>query len=49
MVIKDLLKDTTAMVCGRIDSKENNVEKMLNMMPFSVRHSKSLASPVWKT
>lgn len=35
MVIKDLLKDTTAMVCGRIDSKENNVEKMLNMMEYN--------------
>ena len=35
MVIKDLLKDTTAMICGRIDSKENNVEKMLNMMEYN--------------
>ena len=35
MIIKDLLKDTTAMVCGRIDSKENNVEKMLNMMEYN--------------
>jgi hypothetical protein len=35
MQIKDLLKDTTAMVCGRIDSKENNVEKMLNMMEYN--------------
>lgn len=35
MVIKDLLKETTAMVCGRIDSKENTVEKMYGIMKYN--------------
>lgn len=34
MIIKDILKDTTAIVCGRIDSKENTLEKMLGMMEY---------------
>jgi hypothetical protein len=34
MTIKDILKDTTAIICGRVDPKENNVEKMLNMMEY---------------
>jgi hypothetical protein len=35
MIIKDILKETTAIVCGRIDQKENNVEKMLGMMEYN--------------
>ncbi len=35
MIIKDILKETTAIICGRIDQKENNVEKMLGMMEYN--------------
>jgi hypothetical protein len=35
MIIKDILKDTTAMICGRIDPEENNIEKMLGMMEYN--------------
>lgn len=35
MIIKDILKDTTAMICGRIDSKENTIEKMEGIMEFN--------------
>lgn len=35
MIIKDILKDTTAIVCGRIDSKENHIEKMEGIMEFN--------------
>lgn len=35
MQIKDILKDTTAMICGRIDSKENTLEKMEGMMEYN--------------
>jgi hypothetical protein len=35
MIIKDILKETTAMICGRIDSKENCLDKMRGMMEFN--------------
>jgi hypothetical protein len=35
MTIKDILKETTAIICGRIDQKENNVDKMLGMMEYN--------------
>jgi hypothetical protein len=35
MKIKDVLKDTTAIICRRIDPSENNVEKMLGMMEYN--------------
>ena len=35
MIIKDILKETTAIICGRIDPKENNVEKMLGIMEYN--------------
>jgi len=35
MIIKDILKETTAMICGRIDSKENCLDKMRAMMEFN--------------
>jgi hypothetical protein len=35
MIIKDILKETTAMICGRIDSKENCLDKMRAIMEFN--------------
>jgi hypothetical protein len=35
MQIKELLKDTTAMVCGRIDNNENNIEKLSGILEFN--------------
>lgn len=35
MIIKDILKETTAIICGRIDSKENGLEKMEGIMEFN--------------
>lgn len=35
MLIKDILKETTAIICGRIDSKENCLEKMEGIMEFN--------------
>lgn len=35
MIIKDILKDTTAMICGRIDSKENTIEKMEGILEYN--------------
>ena len=35
MIIKDILKETTAMICGRIDSKENCLDKMRGIMEFN--------------
>jgi len=35
MKIKEILKDTTAIICGRIDSKENTVEKMKGLLEYN--------------
>jgi hypothetical protein len=36
MIIKDILKEATAIICGRIDQKENTVEKMLGMLEYNL-------------
>lgn len=35
MQIKEVLKDTSVMICGRIDNAENNVEKMAGMLEYN--------------
>jgi hypothetical protein len=35
MKIKEILKDSTAIICGRIDSKENTVEKMKGLLEYN--------------
>ena len=35
MLIKQILNDTTAIICGRLDSKENTIEKMYGVMEYN--------------
>lgn len=35
MIIKDILKDTTAIICGRMDKNENNLEKIGGMIEYN--------------